>query len=532
MDPIIYKKTHKRIRELNEFTAAQGDPIASLVCSSEAANWSAVIDGIDDTADMDDSFRLPLNRLLLLSPNRKIPAALLPSFLSYQDRVVTKQYVSGSNDPREALPAPGDSDYGNMDVVYKVTGIPGNEPDALYRFALTDSLSYQYWYEAYHSLSSNLKFKNGDGTLVSDNINPSTGMYSRQIDVNIGDPQPHTANILELYDESSIVKLAHSLSSNVTRERTSPDTTWPSSADDVDFGSRFYIPYMTVDSVSTSASTGHVENLIAVDMRFPSTAATTELSTEQPGLVKIGTDIRPIGSQIQAGTTSTGSAQPYIGVAAADHVHTMSSIEFEHANVPALPIIYNGVDPLEYDFNNILKATLPAAASSSDYLILVSQGISNQWRTTAWKSADYAFPTDTQKPTSEPSARAPMDGSSNYVDIQTIPSLTAEQLYLVTAQINVMLVNGSGNLPAGPVPTMLELWLKLGNVGAVKKVNIPGTWTYSGYNLPWTGTVSWIVKLAPGQISLTLQGAMPATSSSYQNIFGVQCTSLMATRLR
>jgi len=531
MDPIIYKKTHKRIRELNEFTSAQGDPIASLVCSSEATNWSAVIDGIDNIADMDDSFRLPLNRLLLLSPNRKIPAALLPSCLSYQDRVVTKQYVSGSNDPREALPAPGDSDYGNMDVVYKVTGIPGNEPDALYRFALTDRLSYQYWYEVYHPLSSNLKFKNGDGTLVSDNINPSTGMYSRQIDVNIGDPQPHTANILELYDESSIVKLAHSLSSNVTRERTSPDTTWPSSADDVDFGSRFYIPFIEVDAVSSSASTGHVENLIAVGMKFPSTAATTDLSTERPGLIKIGTDIQPIGSQIQAGTTSTDSEHPYIEVAAADHVHTMSSIEFDHANVLASPIIYNGVVQVEYDFNNILKATLPAAVSSNDYLILVSQASSNQWGT-AWKSADDAFPPDTQKPTSEPSVRAVMDGSSNYVDIQTIPSLTAEQLYLVTAQINVMVVNGSGNLPVGPVPAMLELWLTLGETSAVKKVNIPGTWTYSGYNLPWTGTVSWIVKLAPGQISLTLQGAMPATSSAYQNIFGVQCTSLVATRLR
>lgn len=125
-----------------------------------------------------------------------------------------------------------------------------------------------------------------------------------------------------------------------------------------------------------------------------------------------------------------------------------------------------------------------------------------------------------------------MNGSQTYVDIQTIPNLTAEQLYLVTAQINVMVVNGSGNLPAGPVPTMLELWLKLGNVSAVKKVNIPGTWTYSGYNLPWTGTVTWIVKLAPGQTSLTLQGAMPATSSAYQNIFGVQCTNLVATRIR
>lgn len=530
MDPIIYKKTHKRIRELNEFTATRSDPIASLVCSSEATHWSAVIDGIDDTADMDDSFRLPLNRLLLLSPNRKIPAALLPSCLSYQDRVVTKQYVNGSNDPREALPAPGDTDYGNMDVVYKVTGIPGNEPDALYRFALTDHL--EYWYEVYHPLSSNLKFKNGEGTLVSDNINPSTGMYSRQIDVNIGGPQPHTANILELYDESSTVKLAHSLSSNVTSESTSPDTTWPSSADDVDFGSRFYIPYITVDSVSSSASTGHVENLIAVDMRFPSTAATTESSTERPGLIKIGTDIQPIGGQIQAGTTGIDSARPYIEVAAADHVHRMSSIELDHANVPALPITYNGVGLVEYDFNDILKATLPGAASSNDYLILVSQGISNQWRTTAWKSADYAFPTDTQKPTSEPSARATMNGSQTYVDIQNIPNLTAEQLYLVTAQINVTVVNGSGNLPAGPVPTMLELWLKLGNASAVKKVNIPGTWTYSGYNLPWTGTVSWIVKLASGQISLTLQGAMPATSSAYQNIFGVQCASLVATRLR
>lgn len=530
MDPIIYKKTHKRIRELNEFTATQGDPIASLVCSSEATKWGAVIDGIDDTADMDDSFRLPLNRLLLLSPNRKIPAALLPSCLSYQGSVVTKQYVSGSNDPREALPAPGDPDYGNMDVAYKVTGIPGNEPDALYRFALTGHL--EYWYEVYHPLSSNLKFKNGDGTLVSDNINPSTGMYSRQIDVNVGNPQPHIANILELYDESSTVKLAHSLSSNVTSESTSPDTTWPSSADDVDFGSRFYIPSIEVDAVSSSASTGHVENLIAVGMAFPSTAATTDSSTERPGLIKIGTDIQPIGSQIQAGTTGTDSARPYIEAAAADHVHTMSSIEFDHANVPESPLIYNGVDQVEYDFNNILKATLPGEASSNDYLILVSQGISNQWRTTAWKSADYAFPADTQKPTSEPSARATMNGSETYVDIQNIPNLTAGQLYLVTAQINVTVVNGSGNLPAGPVPTMLELWLKLGNAGVVKKVNIPGTWTYSGYNLPWTGTVSWIVKLASGQTSLTLQGAMPATSSAYQNIFGVQCTSLVATRLR
>jgi hypothetical protein len=210
----------------------------------------------------------------------------------------------------------------------------------------------------------------------------------------------------------------------------------------------------------------------------------------------------------------------------------MSSIEFDHTNVPASSIIYNGAgQEVNYDFNNILQATLPAAASSNDYLILVSQESSNQWGT-AWKSADDVFPRDTQKPTSEPSVRVSMNGSADYVDIQAIRTLTAEQLYLVTAQINVMVVNGSGNLPAGPVPTMLELWLKLGEVSAVKKVNIPGTWTYSGYNLPWTGTVSWIVKLALGQTSLTLKGAMPATSAAYRNIFGVQCTSLVATRLR
>ena len=514
MDPIIYKKTHKRIRELNAFTAPQGDPIGSLVCSSEAKNWRAVFDD-EEVGDDGLSYGIAINRLLMLSPNRKVPAAFLPSSISSSDgRIHTYQYTAGSTDPRECLPQPGTTDYGDMDIIYKVDMSGEGHPDIFYRYALTAEMTIQYWYEAYHPLSSNLRFANGEGTLVHDNIDSSTGMYSRQLDVNIGHPVARVGNILTISDH----KLDHTLSTNVSSTVTVPDiSAWPARVEDADFGDSIYIPTLTVDTPMPGRSTGHVETIVASEVVFPSTAAVGSTV----GVIKIGadSDIKPIGTSNSAGTTSTSSSRPYLIAAASNHVHSMRKLTFTNTNASSSTIEYNGSADKSYNFNDILKATLPAQpATTNDQLILISTSSS----ATAWKTADYAFPTESFNGSG---SRITLGGTDS--TLCTVSGLTAGYIYLVTVQLDVKVAAGVGSAAVGPVPTTHELLLTVG--GITKKVNIPGPWAY---DVSWTGTVSWIIKSTGTSASLV--GSMPGNSASdvYVNIFGVQCKGMNVLRLR
>jgi len=501
MDPIVYKQTHKRIRELTPFTSAEGDPIGSLVCSSEANNWRAVFDD-NEIRDSGLSYGIPLNRILLLSPNRKVPAAYLPSAVSYLSGVVSHEY-HGSGDPRECLPQPGDSGYGNMNIVHSVVDSDGHEH--LYRYAplpISSTFS-RPWYEVYIKLVSRLQFMDGDGTSVSDSINP----YRRQVDLNIGTPVASDCTTVLMVSGK---KLVHKSSGHVSASTTVPASV-PTT---IGFGDTFSVPRITVDTVTdssdTSASAGHVDRIVAASFGFPSTAATSNVA----GLVTIGSDsdIQPVGSANSAGTSTK--------VAAADHVHTMSALEFANSNAD---IVYAGCDDRSYDFYSILKAVLPQQVSTSGDRMLVSTSATTQSQTgtTAWKSVAEAFTSETFSGTGQ-AGRVTLGNSDS--TLETVNGLTANNIYFVTAHLDVNVVAAAGTAVLGPVPTAHELILKVG--GITKKVNIPGTWTYS---MHWTGTISWIIKA--GGTSASLTASMPGTSP-YVNIFGVECTGMTAARLR
>lgn len=527
MDPIVYEKTHRRMRDLNDFPEIPGvDPLGSLVSSGESGRWRFALDKKAGATGNppSDTYSVPVSRLMLLSQNRKVPAAFLPSALSYAGKVQhPPTEVTGNDDPRKLLPKPGDDGYGDMSIIYRVVHTDNDQPDEYYRYAYTDTMPITQWYEVYHSLPSGLKFVDGAGTLVKDTISPSSGLYRRQVDLNIGTPAAHAANVLAL----TAGKLVHTKMSNTPASSTVPSETASSS-----FGGKFLVPKVTVDSATQSVSTGHVDGLAEYSLYFPDTGS----DYQTPGLVLIGSDadIKPIGSANQAGTTTVDQQHPYIRVAPADHTHKMFKLKF--INTGSGAVEYTGASPGEsYDFNDVLKASFPAQVAGGGTYVLVSTGtttvdsqnVVTQWGTTAWKTVDTMFPTETYSAASSGRVTVPPSGG---VQLCTIGSqgayLTSGNIYFVTVNLNVLMVNGAGTAPLGPVPTLHNLTLTLGAVS--KNVAIPGTWTDS---MPWTGTVSWIVK-ANGP-SLTLEASMPGNSAEdiYVNLFGVQCTA-KAVRIR
>lgn len=518
MDPIIYKKTHKRIRELNPFTPGSPgeDPLESLVYLKESRKWRAVLDktaGIDGHIPS-DSYGIPLSRLVVLSQNRKVPAAFLPSSISSgsDDRIIECEYHSGSTDPREALPDSGDADYGNFGVVYKVL-MPSGQSDLFYRYVPSARRSEdEPWYYVYCSIPSKCKYIDGLGTVVHDDISLSSGKYYRQIDIDVGSPIAHR-NTLIAINGNADGPLVHTRSAHISSE-----TTEPSSSSGSGFGDAFYILSATLDAELA----GHIDNASESELRFPSTAATTST----PGLVTVGTDIKSIASDNDAGTIGP----LYTAVAAADHKHKMSALEFTDANtIDGGNITYAGHQPVSYDFRRILYATLPAnppseasILTSSGATVVDQQGEIIQCGQAAWKPVSQTFHTESFSGSGSRTTVGTSDTT-----LCTLYGLTTDCIYLVTAQLDASIVAGAGSAQLGPVPTTHSLKLLVGNID--KYVNLPGSWTY---DMPWAGTVSWIIK-ASGP-SIVLYGAIEGNSvnDNYTNIFGVQCTNMTAVRLR
>lgn len=516
MDPIIYKRTHKRIRELNQFEETQGgvDPIGTLMSSSVASKWCTAFDARDSSVEPDDSYSVPLSRLILLSPNRKVPAAFLPSSVSSGELLVTRTY-SGSGDPRECLPNVGEQYYGNMNLIFKVER--SGQPDAFYRYAYTDSMDIQEWYDVYHSLSDRHGFSNGQGTVVSDTINPSTGAYHRQIDINIGTPAAHTDSILSITSRKPY-KLVHTLSQN-----TNVDAPVPASEPALSFGGSLYTPTLTVDS------TGHVSSIVQQSYTLPHTPAEKGTNTDIAGLVRIGNSSTSIGTQKSAGHTSVDSEHPYILVSAADHKHDMAKLAFVDSNAD---ISYQGmtdvpgVGTIRYDFNHIVQATLPSAPLSAGQFVLTADSATTQsnYGSTRWSTIDNALPN--QESIGSGTAVMRTVASS----LGSIGSLVQDGIYLVTMNIMVEVTGGVGAQSVAPVPTLHELELTIGN--HVEKITIPGSWTCTALpnsGMRWLGMATFIMKAAG--TAAPMSGRMPAQDTTYDGVFTVTCGAI-AERLR
>ena len=191
MDSEIYKKTHKRIRELNQFDAEGSDPMFDLTLGNAEA-WSFPVDTrfIDETGAAispvptdKGTLRVTADQLAILGTNRKIPASHLPSYISY---VETKDDTIAPYDP---------SVDGDISKVYldKTTG-------TFYRYIIKDNGT-----TGYYPITNNLTMVDGAGTVVTDARSPSNPKDTRKIDIALGTPLGTYPNVLGITQTDQLV---------------------------------------------------------------------------------------------------------------------------------------------------------------------------------------------------------------------------------------------------------------------------------------------------------------------------------------
>ena len=112
MDPQIYKKTHKRIRELNGLSDSEIDPLVTSVSPEITAPWYFAADSAEGgTAGIEAS------RVLILGPQRRVPAENMLSAISYLPPDGTAVVAV---DTLAQLPA-----VGSIDKIYRIDHEPG-----------------------------------------------------------------------------------------------------------------------------------------------------------------------------------------------------------------------------------------------------------------------------------------------------------------------------------------------------------------------------------------------------------------------
>ena len=437
MDLSVYKKTHRRIRELNTFEAATAGSITEKLLhgGSERDRWYFVLDteGEDDT-----TAGICANRVVLLGENRRVPAMNLPSYISYVTRA-----ESGYHSVSE-LP-----EHGSIDAVYRVndstTGIT-----TYYRYVIMGN-----GVEQYVPIRNNLKLIDGKATRVKD-----TGS-TRQIDINLEFPKAYDAAALH-YDQTTNA-ISHSKSLN------SPVTVGQSGNAQPGFGeTSVKVPYFTVNG------TGHVTNAAPGDVNV--TIPGTIGSAGSPGIATIGnssTTIIASTSPRDPGTV-TGAA----GIAAADHTHHAEPITFTHIN--GGDVIYDLSAARELDLSKTIMAT-PPSNSPADGMILVA----GQNSTTQWVPANAAFPCSLVAGTME----QPKDIQGT-VTIALIENLTVDAIYMVQVYAELSLVNSLANLA-----TTQTLTLSVG--GQNISMNVPGSYTF---DMPYQVNAHCMVKPSTGTV--------------------------------
>lgn len=370
------------------------DEVDDLIKSSNRSqNWSIAVDymipdGIVDgePAPLDQGTKyITLDRVGLLTDTRTVPQTMLPHQMDIILDGEMAQPIPGSSvkwtftDDRGnkyVCPKPTEPDeiLPDINTIYRDRQDPdhdGNYIYTQYRYVPDDNAYVGTPDETGHfvPIPSDLLMVNGNGTVVTDDMES----YTRQVDVVIGAPcaETGTSNSILIDGEG---KLVHA-STSVT-----PGKYPASEPAALSFGGTFNISSFTVNT------TGHVTNATTTSVIIPSTAA----GTNTAGLVKIGAaaDIRNIGSTKSAGTVTPN---PYVKVAAADHVHAASTLTLSNindSNFTNETLTFNGSADKTYDFWNILKAYLPSTGPGAANQLLVSTGTTAANRRATWASAD------------------------------------------------------------------------------------------------------------------------------------------------
>lgn len=432
----VYHKTHRRINELRDLDLAYGEgstdaKIGEMVRNAQfAAKWTLPVDYVpseNNSAsedELDYTLNITADRLILLGPNRKVPAAFLPSYISYLNAVVTGTLVSETE-----FDVHGEPVTPSMDNVYY------------------DTLSHEYyrWVPQptdpddedtgkYCPIANGLQMVDGEGTVVND----SGTDYQRSIDLNLGTPaDPYDASVtdepLSIYNGQLVHRtLSNTMPANYMTRSGPGDNQTPG------FGDEFIIPHFSV------TGTGHVyDNLTGTALvRMPSTPATDTV----PGLVKIGTTVTQVANASSAGTIPSSG---YALVSAADHCHSADPITFTFGR-QGDDVVYRMSEEKTVDFNKILLAKLPAndpAQLSGDPVVLGlnSVGTGNS-SPSAWKTAMAAMPPE--EVTIPEVSSYDMSGAAQAPSqISTVLSgMKPDAVYQISARISVEYTSADGEI--------------------------------------------------------------------------------------
>ena len=478
MNQKSYLKTHKRISDLNPFTAESGDPVHELLVrdsgNTEGAYlWSAALDS--ETSSADDTLRLGCERMAFLTPGGKVPARNLPSYISYLRGV----------DSYENPAHPESIDY-----VYKSTA--------------GGHITYYRWYEdadtpansKYIPIANNLELVDGNGTIVDDN--PGAGVYTRKISLKIGEPS--------VTDASQPLKLTdNALTHSVTGVSAGTYPASPNTAPG--FGGEVKVPVFDVNS------TGHVtsvnDSAQTARVTIPSTAA----DNSARGLVKIGTSATSVSGADNPGTY-TPTPGGYVEVSAYDHTHDASKLTLKNlphtvnGQVSYGDIDYDMTSGVTVDMRDVLHASVPSASPGGADCIFNAPTAS----TTAWDSvADYW-----------PDNRVYTSGTTE-VDAQAKPIGTLAGL--VSGKPALVTLNAKISIYASPdageprnLPDYYTATFSL--CGVSRTVAVPAHYSRS---MAYPVSISMIVIPSGTSASMTVDTA---------TVFSVEVTDLSAKQLR
>lgn len=445
--------------------------------------------------------RIGVDRLIVLGPQNKVPAANMPSCISECSYVMI---VS-------ALP-----NIGNVDYVYCVR--TGNKPDRFYRWVLDEAENEINDQDtpklgSFVPIACNYTYKDGKGTEVVDNgTELKIPGESRQIDLVLAEPDSPVAKVLKCTVANGISHTKSGIGDDGAEFPTSQMATV------TDFGDTFFEPNITLNA------TGHTSALTETEITFSSTEA--QVSTA--GLVKIAapeTDpdapaishIQPISASSPSPGTVAPAAGEYVYVAPADHVHSAAKLTFSNLqnSSGAYDIEYNMASDVTLDMMDVLHALPPSNAPSTN--MMLQAGNSN---VTSWTSS----------PTVN---RHYISTGHSFVVVGTNTSLITNgqfkvlenTLYHVNASIQVKITEGLGlNSPAN-VPKCYVCVIDVG--GVTRSFNIPGSYTFT---LPYTVNVDLLYKSGSSSASDHMVN-VDVKATLDDNIFSACCELAEASEL-
>lgn len=378
-------------KRMSALTPLRHEQVDKLITShTEAQKWVMAVDCVipdNGSAQLDEGTKhIPGDRIGLLTQSRLVPESMLPNRMS---EILDGNMVYDPNktDNKWTFTVTTPGDHFGKKYVCPGPPVSGQErPDisTIYRDVTLDGggdttpIYTQYRYVpdeakagtenetgSFVPIPSDLVMVNGQGTEVSDSLVD----YTRQVNVLVGTPAVETTTPIKSIFVSG-GKLVHASQPGVT-----PGAYPASQPGSIGFGSSFNVPSLTVNA------TGHITAVSSQQVTVPSTAA----STAAAGLVKIGTTSTSIGSSNSAGTTTPN---PYVAVAAADHVHSAATLTLENTGESPATVTYNGADNRTVNFKNLLKAYLPAAGPTAANQVLICSGSNPGGMTTAWASPE------------------------------------------------------------------------------------------------------------------------------------------------